>query len=116
MGRQPFAGMDGVKRTMGRIFTLGDDGIEELLRAAGVGRIACCDRSGARPYLVPLPYGYDGESIYSSSGPGRKLDLLRAQPAVACGVVEVQAEDRWHSVVADGEFADITDPCERRRA
>jgi nitroimidazol reductase NimA-like FMN-containing flavoprotein (pyridoxamine 5'-phosphate oxidase superfamily) len=101
---------------MGRIFVLDEDGIEAVIRSAIVGRIACCAHDGERPYLVPIPYGYDGESVYSISGPGRKLDIMRAQPAVSFEVDEVEAEDRWRSVVADGEFEDVTDPEERRRA
>lgn len=101
---------------MGKIFVLDEDGIESLLRSALVGRIACCAHDGDRPYLVPIPFGYDGEAVYSISGPGRKLDIMRAQPAVAFEVDEVIAEDRWRSVVADGEFEEITEPDERQRA
>ena len=101
---------------MGKIFVLEHEGIEDLLRTALVGRIACCAHDGGRPYLVPIPFGYDGESVYSISGPGRKLDIMRAQPSVAFEVDIAEAEDRWRSVVADGEFAEITEPAERRRA
>ncbi len=101
---------------MGRIFALDGDGIEAVLRRAIVGRIACCAHDGERPYLVPIPFGYDGESVYSISGPGRKLDIMRAQPAVAFEVDEVEAEDRWRSVIADGVFEEITDADARCRA
>ena len=101
---------------MGRIFVLDDDGIEAVLRRAIVGRIACCAHEGERPYLVPIPFGYDGESVYSISGPGRKLDIMRAHPEVAFEVDEVEAEDRWRSVIADGVFEQITDPDARCRA
>jgi uncharacterized protein len=101
---------------MGRIFVLDEDGIETLLGSAPVGRVACCAHDGERPYLVPIPYGYDGMSVYSISGPGRKLDIMRRNPCVSFEVDEVLAEDRWRSVVADGEFEEITDPAARRRA
>jgi uncharacterized protein len=101
---------------MGRIFDLDAGGIEGVLRRAIVGRIACCAHDGERPYLVPIPFGYDGESVYSISGPGRKLDIMRGQPAVAFEVDEVEAEDRWRSVIADGVFEEITDPDARCRA
>jgi hypothetical protein len=101
---------------MGRIFALDSDGIEAVLRRAIVGRVACCAHDGERPYLVPIPFGYDGESVYSISGPGRKLDIMRAQPAVTFEVDEVEAEDRWRSVIADGEFEEITEPEARCRA
>lgn len=101
---------------MGKIFVLDEDGIESLLRTALVGRIACCAHDDDRPYLVPIPYGYDGDSVYSISGPGRKLDIMRAQPAVSFEVDEAIAEDRWRSVVAEGQFEEIADLADRQRA
>lgn len=104
---------------MGTIHILPDDEIEALLSRAIVGRIACCGHgvSGdGRPYLVPLAYGYDGESVYAHSGPGRKLDLMRAEPRVTFEVDEATAPDRWRSVIAEGTFEEIAEPAERERA
>ena len=104
---------------MGTIHVLPPDEIEELLRSAIVGRIACCGHGATgdgRPYLVPLAYGYDGEALYAHSGPGRKLDLMRAEPRVSFEVDEAEASDRWRSVIAEGAFEEITDPDERSRA
>lgn len=104
---------------MGVIRVLPPDQIEELLRTAIVGRIACCGhgRTGdGRPYLVPLAYGYDGDAVYAHSGPGRKLDLMRAEPRVTFEVDEAQASDRWRSVIADGLFEEIATEPDRTRA
>ena len=104
---------------MGVIRVLPPEGIEALLRTAIVGRIACCAHGAVgdgRPYLVPLAYGYDGAAIYAHSGPGRKLDLMRAEPRVTFEVDQAEAPDHWRSVVAEGEFEEITDVTERERA
>jgi uncharacterized protein len=104
---------------MGVIRNLSSTEIEELLHTAVVGRIACCDHGAlgyGRPYLVPLAYGYDGEAIYAHSGPGRKLDLMRAEPRVTFEVDQAEASDRWRSVIAEGEFEEIDDPRERSLA
>jgi nitroimidazol reductase NimA-like FMN-containing flavoprotein (pyridoxamine 5'-phosphate oxidase superfamily) len=93
---------------MGVIHHLDPDGIESLLATSIVGRIAC-NQPGDRPYLVPLAYAYDGESVYAVSGPGRKLDLMRADPRVSFEVDRVEQSDRWQSVVAEGEFEEVTD-------
>jgi nitroimidazol reductase NimA-like FMN-containing flavoprotein (pyridoxamine 5'-phosphate oxidase superfamily) len=92
---------------VGVIHHLDPDGIESLLAGSIVGRIAC-NQPGDRPYLVPLAYAYDGESIYAISGPGRKLDLMRADPRVSFEVDRVEQSDRWQSVVAEGEFEEVT--------
>jgi nitroimidazol reductase NimA-like FMN-containing flavoprotein (pyridoxamine 5'-phosphate oxidase superfamily) len=104
---------------MGVIHVLPPEGIENLLRTAIVGRIACCAHGAVgdgRPYLVPLAYGYDGESVYAHSGPGRKLDLMRAEPRVTFEVDQAEGPDRWRSVIAEGEFEEIADPAARERA
>lgn len=104
---------------MGAIRVLPPDQIEELLRTAIVGRIACCGHGAVgdgRPYLVPLAYGYDGEAVYAHSGPGRKLDLMRAEPRVTFEVDEAVASDRWRSVIAEALFEEIDEPDARHRA
>ena len=100
---------------MGVIHHLDPDDIETLLASSIVGRIAC-NQLGERPYLVPLAYAYDGESIYAVSGPGRKLDLMRTNPRVSFEVDRVEQSDRWQSVVAEGEFEEVTDPDEIQMA
>jgi uncharacterized protein len=104
---------------MGTIHVLPAEGIEALLRTAIVGRIACCGHGLAgdgRPYLVPLAYGYDGDAVYAHSGPGRKLDLMRAEPRVTFEVDEAETSDRWRSVIAEGTFEEIDDPQQRGAA
>ncbi|HEV2108636.1 MAG TPA: pyridoxamine 5'-phosphate oxidase family protein [Thermomicrobiales bacterium] len=103
---------------MGTIFVLPPAEIETLLGSALVGRIACWspDLSDGRPHLVPLAYGYDGEAIYAHSGPGRKIAIMRTQPLISFEVDDVQATDRWRSVVAEGTYEEITDHLEREPA
>jgi len=104
---------------MGQIHILPPGEIEELLHSAVIGRIACCAHGASgdgRPYLVPLAYGYDGENVYAHSGPGRKLDFMRAEPRVTFEVDEGTAPDCWRSVIVEATFAEITDPAEREHA
>src|SRR5262245_49675408 len=102
------------KATVGRISELSPDEIEQLLRTATVGRIACCahgiDGSDGRPFVVPLAYGYDGEAIYALSGVGRKIRIMRAQPLVSVEVDAAEAPDRWRSVIAEGVYEELSDP------
>lgn len=109
--RQPANGESGDNDRMGKIYELGEDGIERLLHGSLVGRIACCDHNpetGPRPYLVPLAYGYDGESVYTFSHPGRKIEIMRTQPLVSFEVDHAVAEDRWESVIAEGIYEELT--------
>lgn len=104
---------------MGKIFVLPPDAIEDLLENSLVGRIACCDHgvsgSDRRPFLVPLAYGYDGESVYAFSAPGRKIQIMRAQPLVSFEVDNAEAADRWSSVIADATYEELTNETDRHR-
>jgi nitroimidazol reductase NimA-like FMN-containing flavoprotein (pyridoxamine 5'-phosphate oxidase superfamily) len=102
---------------MGKIFVLGSEGIEQLLSTALVGRIACASPAidGGRPYIVPLAYGYDGNAVYAVGPVGRKIRIMRDQPLVSFEVDTAEAEDRWQSVVAEGEYEELPDPGARER-
>ena len=103
------SGYDDAKGSIGLgvIRDLTETQIEDLLRTAIVGRIACSHPDEPRPYLVPLAYGYDGYALYAHSGPGRKLTNMRANPVVTVEVDSVEASDRWQSVVAEGRFEEL---------
>jgi nitroimidazol reductase NimA-like FMN-containing flavoprotein (pyridoxamine 5'-phosphate oxidase superfamily) len=108
------------KAVVGRISKLPPDEIEDLLRTAIVGRIACCAHGigggDGRPYVVPLAYGYDGEAMYAHSGVGRKIRMMRAQPLVSVEVDEAEASDRWRSVIAEGIYEELSEPGARAHA
>jgi nitroimidazol reductase NimA-like FMN-containing flavoprotein (pyridoxamine 5'-phosphate oxidase superfamily) len=85
-----------------------------LLTASRVGRLGCVYEGG--PYVVPINYVLDGESIYIHSVPGRKLEALRANPRACLQVDEVTDSYHWRSAIAFGVYEEVTDPNERVRA
>lgn len=96
------------------IGTLEPEQIDEVLRRQVVGRIGV--HADGRTYVVPVSYVYDGDAIYAHSGPGRKLEFMRAEPRVTFEVDEARAPDRWRSVIAEGTFEEIDEPRERNAA
>jgi nitroimidazol reductase NimA-like FMN-containing flavoprotein (pyridoxamine 5'-phosphate oxidase superfamily) len=68
--------------------------IDRIIGCAQVCRLGLSN--GTTPYIVPVSFGYDGESIYfHSAKSGMKLDFLRANPNVCFefeGPVEVLAD------------------------
>ena len=91
--------------------TLLDKETRELLQAAKIGRLGCVD--GDEPYVVPINYVIEGESIYSHSLPGRKIDALRANRRACLQVDEIEDDFHWRSVIAFGNFEEIRGPRER---
>jgi nitroimidazol reductase NimA-like FMN-containing flavoprotein (pyridoxamine 5'-phosphate oxidase superfamily) len=85
-----------------------------LLRGGRVAHLGCV--VGGEPYVVPVNYAFDGESIYVHSLPGRKLSAMRADPRVCVQVEEVRGEFGWRSVIAFGRYEEIKRDHERAAA
>jgi hypothetical protein len=85
-----------------------------ILAEARVCRVAMSDHD--RPYLVPLAFALDGEDIVlHSARAGRKLDILRRNPAVCFEVEEGVEIDVGPSPCATGMrfHGGAPHPCQR---
>lgn len=85
--------------------TLNNDEIDQVLRAEIVGRIGC--HANGTTYVVPVTYVYEGGCVYSLTGEGMKLSLLRANPEVCFEVDHIVAMTNWQSVIAWGRFEEL---------
>lgn len=81
--------------------------IEKLLRKEVVGRLGCSD--GKMVYVVPISYVYDGEYVYCHTHEGLKVTIMRQHPTVCFEVDRLQNMGNWQSVVAHGQFEELTD-------
>jgi nitroimidazol reductase NimA-like FMN-containing flavoprotein (pyridoxamine 5'-phosphate oxidase superfamily) len=93
---------------------LGQDKSRELLRRGTIARLACV--ADNEPYVVPVNYIFDGESVLVHSLPGRKIVAMRANPRVCLQVDEIEDDLGWKSVLAFGNYEEITNAEERGRA
>jgi uncharacterized protein len=84
---------------------LGPDEIDEVLRSEILARIGCI--ADGWPYVVPVTYLYDGESIYIHSGEGRKLRAMRDNPQVCVEVEHIRSTTNWRTVIARGIFESL---------
>ncbi len=87
---------------------------KEILRAGRLGRLGCVADGG--PYVIPVNYLFDEESIYIHSLPGRKIEVLRTNPRACLQVDQIKDEFHWRSAIAYGRYEEITDPAEREQA
>jgi nitroimidazol reductase NimA-like FMN-containing flavoprotein (pyridoxamine 5'-phosphate oxidase superfamily) len=92
--------------------TLLEEEARALLSACKVGRLGCVDNG--EPYVVPINYVFEDESVYSHSLPGRKIEALRANPRACLQVDEIENDFVWRSVIAYGNFEEIRVPSDRR--
>lgn len=85
-----------------------------LLRGQRIARLGCI--AGSEPYVVPVSYIFDDRFVISHSLPGRKLTAMREHPRVCVQVDHIEDMCRWQSVVAYGQYEEITEHDERSNA
>src|ERR1043165_4840349 len=88
--------------------------IEKLLKRELVGRIGCC--ANDRVYVIPISYAYDGQCIYARSHEGTKIEIMRKNPNVCFQVDRMNNMANWQSVIAWGQYEELTDASIRGRA
>ena len=82
--------------------------IDAFLSDQRIARLGC--HADGETYVVPVIYGYDGESVVAVTTEGRKIAMLRANPAVCVEVDEYDTDGRgsWRSVIAQGVYEELS--------
>jgi len=88
--------------------------IDDLLHKQIVGRIGCTSKNEV--YIIPMSYAYDGEYVYCHSYEGKKMEMMRKNPKVCFQVDEMKDMGNWKSVIAWGDFEELTDEKEKTKA
>ncbi len=96
------------------IGNLSHEAIEEVLSQNLVGRLGCCFND--EMYVVPINYVYDNGSIIAHATEGRKIQIMRKNPKVCLQVDEIINYTHWRSVIAWGEYEELTEEAERYAA
>jgi len=94
--------------------TLSAKQIEDVLQSNMFGRIGCTDDH--KVYVVPVNYVYDGTHIIAHAVEGMKIQMMRKNPQVCFQVDSVTDFTNWKSVIAWGEFQELTDTREKYNA
>lgn len=90
---------------------LTNEQIEEVLKQNILGRIGC--NNGKKTYVVPVNYVYDGKFIIAHSVEGMKIEMMRKNPDVCFEVDEMKSYTHWKSVIAWGQYQELTDERDR---
>ncbi len=90
---------------------LNEDQIQEVLRENVLGRIGCSDAE--KIYVVPVNYVFDGKFIISHSVEGMKVEMMRNNPKVCFEVDDMKSFTKWKSVIAWGEYQELTEERDR---
>jgi nitroimidazol reductase NimA-like FMN-containing flavoprotein (pyridoxamine 5'-phosphate oxidase superfamily) len=76
-------------------------------------RLACC--GDGTPYVVPIYFAHADNCLYAFSMPGKKIDLMRANPTVSALVEEPKTARGWKTVVVEGAFEELPDRIGHKR-
>lgn len=85
----------------------------ELLQSSHIGRLGCIVEGD--PYVVPVNFIFENDSVYIHTLPGLKVEAMRAHPRVCLQVDRIEGDSHWKSVIAYGNFEEIESAPERAR-
>lgn len=83
-----------------------EDHIHRFLAEQSIGRLGLID--DGEPYVVPISYAYRDGRVYCHSAQGRKVRALRSRSPVCFEVDQVKDLSTWTSVIAWGDFEQVT--------
>lgn len=87
------------------VSVLSESEIEALLLSATHGHLGChCD---GETYVVPISFAYDGKRLLGYTSPGKKIDMMRANPNVCVQVEQIVNLTDWRSAVVWGKFEEL---------
>jgi nitroimidazol reductase NimA-like FMN-containing flavoprotein (pyridoxamine 5'-phosphate oxidase superfamily) len=87
------------------VHELSETACREILARTHVARIACSRRG--QPYVVPISYDFDGESLYSFSTLGQKIVWMRENPRVCVAVDDIDGQFDWTTVLVFGRYEEL---------
>jgi nitroimidazol reductase NimA-like FMN-containing flavoprotein (pyridoxamine 5'-phosphate oxidase superfamily) len=93
---------------------LNEKEIDKILREEFVGRIGC--HAKGHTYIVPISYAYHEGYIYCRTFEGMKIDMMRQNPFICFEVDDISDNSNWRSVVAWGNFQELTEQAEKNNA
>ena len=81
-----------------------------MLATAKLVRLACARDD--QPYVVPVYVAYQESAevepcLYGFTTVGQKVEWMRTNPRVCVEVDEVEAGDRWRSVILTGRYEEL---------
>lgn len=90
-----------------RIEDMSDPEISALLSKINYGHLGCSRND--QTYVVPIHFAFMDPYIYIYTTDGKKSAILAENPKICLQVEEVTDNERWQSVILNGQAEEITD-------
>jgi nitroimidazol reductase NimA-like FMN-containing flavoprotein (pyridoxamine 5'-phosphate oxidase superfamily) len=88
-----------------RIIEMSQAECRELLERVSIGRLACSLDN--QPYIVPVAFSYEPDSMYVFSTHGKKIEWMRQNPKVCLQADEIGNDSTWLSVIVMGTYLEL---------
>ena len=79
----------------------------ELLAKQAMGRLGCALDN--QPYIVPIYFILEGDSLYCFSTLGQKIEWMRRNPLVCVQADEIRSGVEWKSVLVYGRYEELVE-------
>lgn len=77
----------------------------DLFEKKHFAHLACHHKNDL--YLVPITYAFQDGTLYSHTGPGKKIEIMRKNPHVCIQVEDIENYFEWKSAIAWGDFEEL---------
>jgi uncharacterized protein len=91
-----------------RIVAISQQECSDMLKRVSIGRLACSLND--QPYVVPVTFSYEPNSLYIFSTVGKKIKWMRQNPKVSLQADEIGNGSNWTSVIVTGTFLELPEP------
>jgi nitroimidazol reductase NimA-like FMN-containing flavoprotein (pyridoxamine 5'-phosphate oxidase superfamily) len=89
------------------ITAISDEECRSVFARGSIARLGCSLDN--QPYILPIFYAYEPDSIYVFSTFGQKIEWMRVNPKVCVQVDEIANQANWVSVIANGTYQELPD-------
>jgi len=90
------------------------DEIEDFLGRVNYGHLGCS--SDNHPYVLPIHFAYDQQTIYIYTTEGKKSEMIDANAEVCLQVEKVVDNENWVSVIVVGDAQRLASAADREEA
>jgi len=87
------------------IIEMNRDECLEFLGHKRLVRLGCSRED--QPYIMPIYVARDGDRLYAFTTFGQKIEWMRRNPLVCVEADEMESLEKWCSVIAFGQYAEM---------
>jgi nitroimidazol reductase NimA-like FMN-containing flavoprotein (pyridoxamine 5'-phosphate oxidase superfamily) len=91
-----------------RIIAMSQDECSAMLKRVSIGRLGCSLND--QPYVVPVTFSYEPNSLYIFSTVGKKIKWMRQNPKISLQADEIGNQSNWMSVIVTGTYLELPEP------